>query len=249
MQLPFVSDLNKQLPEMDKVFKATIEPWWEETYPYYQQMQEETIWKALPPVTTAAFEYLGCGHQSVTFANIFRIAYFANFIHATVKDEEEGQQHNRELQFSILIGDFLFGRLLKLLVEADHKRIMLPFAAMICTINEGRVMKHKMNAVTEQAVEKIYAPFYEMIFLSAGFLANKDREFRDLYRQLGFNLGMAIELCNYPALAEQAYKYIAAALGQFKQINQRYHLSNSRLENMISEISHFLPETGAAAVI
>ncbi len=249
MKLLNTSDLVNQLPEMDKVFKATIEPWWEEIYPYYQQMQEETIWKALPPVTIAAFEYLGCDHQSVTFANIFRIAYFGNYIHATVKDEEEGQQHNRELQFSILIGDFLFGRLLKLLVEADQKRVMMPFAAMICTINEGRVMKHKMSAVAEQTIEKIYAPFYELIFLSAGFLTNKDREFRDLYRQLGLNLGMAIELANHPALAEQAYKYIAAASGQFKQINQRYHLSNSRLENMISEISHFLPETGTAAVI
>ncbi len=232
---PLFSD--HQPLEMDKVFKTTIGPWWDYIDPYYQQIQEETTWKALPPVITAAFKYLGCDEHSLTFINIYRMAYFAGYIHTTVQDVEEGQEHDRKMQFSVLIGDLLFGRLLQLLVEADKKKIMMPFAAMICTINEGRVMKHKMNAGAETAVEKIYASLYETIFLSAAVIAGREKEFRDMYRRLGLNLGMAIELTNVPDLQNKADKYQTAARDIFKQINQQSRLQNSMLEKLIKLVS------------
>ena len=91
--------------EMDELLRKTIGSWWDHIDPYYQQVQDETTWKALPSTITAAFKYLGCDQHSLTFINIFRIAYFANFIHASIKDAEEGQAHDRAMQFSILIGD------------------------------------------------------------------------------------------------------------------------------------------------
>ncbi|HNX27828.1 MAG TPA: hypothetical protein PKN87_00255 [Syntrophomonadaceae bacterium] len=238
-----------ELLEIDKVFKATIEPWWESTYVYYLQIKEDTTWKALTPVVAAAYKYLGCDNKSIIFTNIFHTAYFSNYIHAAIGDEEEGQEHNREMQFSILIGDFLSGRLLKLLVDADNNKLMVPFAAMICTMNEGRVLKHKMKASTEQVIEKINGSLYAMIFLSAALITQKDAEFCEIYRQLGFNLGMALELSNDSASLNQAYKYLTATQGLFKQINQQYRKQNSLLENIISEISQIMADIETAAVV
>lgn len=235
--------------EMDELLRKTIGSWWDHIDPYYQQVQDETTWKALPSTITAAFKYLGCDQHSLTFINIFRIAYFANFIHASIKDAEEGQAHDRAMQFSILIGDMLFGRLLQLLVEADHKKIMMPFAEMICTINEGRVMRHKMDAATERAVGKIYAPFYGTVFLTAAIIADRDEGFCKLYRELGLNLGMTIELINAPGFTDMAGKYLDIVRGIFTQINQQSRLQNSLLEKLIIKLCQPFNDNGKTAVV
>ncbi len=242
-------ELNNELIELDRVFKETINPWWDSTYSYYQQLIYDITWKALPPVITAAYRYLGCEGQVITFTNIFRTAYFAHHIHASVRDDKEGQKHNREMQFSILIGDYFFGRLLKLLVEADNKKILVPFAAMICSMNEGMVIKHKIDAKDNQVVEKTKAPIYATAFLSAAINAEKDAEFCEIYRQLGFNLGMCIELSYDNNLHSMALQYLFRTEGIFKQIDKEYHGKNNLLENVINEMKDILAETKAAAVV
>ena len=249
MDLFDARELDSNLLEMDKLFKTTIEPWWEATNLYYQQLEQDITWKTLPGVVIAAYEYLGCDGKSLMFANIFRTAYFANYIHSFVKDAEEGQEHNRDMQFCILIGDFLFGRLLKLLVDADNKKIMMPFARMICAMNEGRVMKYKMHTSVEQAMAKTNASLYATIFLSAAINSNKDDTYGQICQQLGFNLGMAIELINRQETRQQAFRYLSVARELFRQLEQEHDGKNSLLGNIISRISINLADVEEAAAV
>lgn len=242
-------ELNNELIELDKVFKETINPWWDSTYSYYQQLLSDITWKTLPPVIIAAYRYLGCEEQVITFANIFRTAYFAHHIHAAVRDDEEGQEHNREMQFGILIGDYFFGRLLKLLVEADNKKILVPFAAMICSMNEGMVIKHKIDANNNQVVEKTKASIYATAFLSAAINAEKNAEFCEIYRELGFNLGMCIELSYDTNLRGTALQYLFKTAEIFEQIDKEYHSKNNLLDNVINQMKDILAETKAAAAV
>lgn len=247
MDLLVTREFKNELIELDKVFKATINPWWDSTYFYYQGIVCDITWKALPPVVYAAYKYIGCEDKFLTFTNIFRTAYFAHYIHSAVKDAEEGQVHNRDLQFNILIGDYFFGKLLKLLVDANNKKILIPFADMICSMNEGMIIKHKFNIQEIEALEKTKASVYTMVFLSAAINGEKDDEFSDLYKKMGFYLGMCIELSTNTNLHEKALYYLFNAEEIFNNINKEYRNKNSMLENIINDLRHRL-ENNAVAV-
>jgi hypothetical protein len=249
MDLSVIRALINENDELEKVFEATIDPWWDSTNMYYEELEDDPTWNVLPAVIYAAYELLGCEKEFITYANIFRTAYFAHYIHTRIKDVEEGQQHNQQMQFSILIGDYFFGRLLKLLVDTNNRGILIPFAGMICSMNEGMVIKHKIDAADKMVTEKTKASIYETAFLSAAIIAEKDDEFKELYRQLGFYIGMCIELFSDISLnAGSIDDCLFEVETIWEQIKEIYLSKNHLLEKLINEMKQMLAVSEAAVV-
>lgn len=194
-----------ELATVNEVFIDTLKPWWDELEGYIPPMAEEMSYRAIPALVINAYHYLGLSRElGIKMANMFRTIYFATRIHEMIGDDEEGQEHTQELQFTILIGDYIFGRVLKLLLETNTEQLLDMFAAMICQINEGLIVKYKSVRSLEEIITVTRAPFYCYAFRSAAQLKGFEAEDAEAYGKLGHNLGMALELLDAGHLHEAA---------------------------------------------
>ncbi len=204
----------------------------------------------MPALVLSVYKYLGINKEiSIAMTNIFQTIFFAYSIHATVQDDEEGQKYDQELQFGILIGDYVSGRVLKLLFEAEAVRFLKDVADMMCSINEGMVMEHKLNAEYEQILLKTRAPIYELAFYTAAELAGLKEEEQELFRIMGTKLGMGIELSAYGNCRDEAQAYIHESQGLFRDLNQQRSHRNSTLEKAIKELHACICQVDKVAAV
>ena len=113
MNLLFTRDLKTELADLEQVFKHSLLPWWDNIDNYVKKLQNDLTWVILPPAVMSIYQYTGHSRQlSISMSSIFRNCYLAHRIHGLVKDDEEGQQYDQDLQFNILLGDYISGRVL-----------------------------------------------------------------------------------------------------------------------------------------
>ncbi len=209
MVFQFTRDLSSELVDMDGVFKASILPWWQEIQTYLELIRLDHTWRTLPAVVFSIYRSTGLNREfCVSMANIFKILYLSVFIHELIKDDDEGQEYNQDMQFSILIGDYMFGRILALLIEAEADMLLPTFADMICEINEGMVSRYKLGGSPEKFVESTRASLYKNAFLTAAHCAGKNVEEQEFYKQAGYKLGMAIEFSKDEVFRDGALSYL-----------------------------------------
>jgi len=250
MKFIFSRDLKYEILDVDKAFKKSLFPWWEDISVYLERLEDDITWNSIPVLVLSIYKFQGFDRSlTIQMANLFKMIYFANSIHAFVKDDSEGQEHNRELQFNILIGDYIFGRILKLLHEAKVDKLLQIFSEMICEINEGMVMKHKLSAGYKQVLAKTKASIYSTAFLTAAELSNVEDEEKELFRQLGYNLGMSIELPSNDASQNEIMEFINKSEYLFRELNQQKNAANSSLEEIIKEIHDMIYDIDKAAVV
>lgn len=205
MVFQFTRDLSSELLDVDGVFKTSVLPWWEEIQTYVELIRLDHNWKALPAIVFSVYRGTGLNREfCISMANIFKILYLSVFIHELIKDDEEGQEYNQDLQFSILIGDYMFGRILALLIEAEADMLLPIFADMICEINEGMVERYKLGPDPQKFVPSIRASFYKTAFLTAACCAGKNREEQVYFEEAGYKLGLAVEFIKEKVLRDQA---------------------------------------------
>ncbi|MDD2510432.1 MAG: polyprenyl synthetase family protein [Syntrophomonas sp.] len=247
----FARELRTELIDVDKVFKQNLLPWWDDIYSYIKLLDDDLTWNQLPPLVYIVYQYLGLDRSiSISMTNIFKTLYLANSIHGRVTDDEEGQKYDRELQFSILIGDYMFGRMLKLLVEAGADKLVGHFAGMMAEINEGRVMEWKLQADHKDVLLKTRGSLYATAFETAAQLSGMSGMLLQNCRQLGLNLGMSIELMSCDIAREEVLVYIHEAERNFKIINQQHQRrANSSMESAINEIHLLLCNIDNVAVV
>ncbi len=242
----FTRELQADLQDVNACFHQSLLPWWEELSVYIDGLEQDVTFRSLPAVVIAGYRALGIGRQqTIAMANLFKTIYFANYIHSLIKDEEEGQQCDRWLQFSILIGDYIFGRILKLLLEAKADELLDDFSRLMCQINEGLVVQHKMNDNTEVVIEMTRSPLYATAFRTAAKLSKMENPLIEKYEELGHNLGMAIELIQGKGLPVKEYLFTSEyLLGSFssKQENTgRFKLLYGMIKKLGEDLSLLNP--------
>lgn len=195
MKYVFSRDMHADLWSVDRMFQHSLDSWWDELITDINEMEGDPTFNVLPAATVIAYRNLGLGKElSVAMANIFKTLYFASYIHATVKDCEEGQEHDQRLQFTILIGDYIFGRILKLLLEAEADNLLDDFSQMMCEISEGMMLEFKTDSSVEVVLQKTRGSLYSTAFLTAARMARLDKEQTRNYEEIGYHLGLALEL-------------------------------------------------------
>ena len=237
MIFAFTSELEVELNNIDKMFQQGLQAWWEDLTSLLERLQSDTSLQIMPAVVVLAYKYLDSDEKlSVSMASLFKTLYFANLVHNQVKDEEEGQLYNQDLQFSILIGDYIFGRVLKLLLEVGAVQVLDSLALMMCRINEGLVLEHKLGEPPAEVMERGNASIYATAFLTAARLKGLGPEAINLYEQLGHNVGMALELL-IAGMSTQAQHYIERSAQLIVKFKAATGFTHGCLDKFLQELS------------
>lgn len=249
--LTFYKEFKQELLEIDYHFHNYLNSWWEDIYNYTYTLEEDLLWQSIPEFVLLAYDYFGVEQDlSIKMAVIFKMVYLSNHIHAHIKDDEEGQAYNQELQFTILIGDYLFGQIMKLLLEVGAVKVVDAFTDMMGEISEGYIIKNKIDASAIEVLEKTEASYYSTAFFTAARLSGITSE-RDLIliKELGLSLGMIMYLILNNRTHNEINDYML-------KINQLYNLVNhnkgndkSFLPKAIIKLNEFLGNQSKAAVI
>lgn len=212
MNWGFTRGLQEELLQVEASFKTCLDPWWKEVENYYEQLKDDDTFVMLPALTLSVYRHMGHDlSTSITLATISKIIYFSNSIHEHVKDDEEGQKPDQDLQFSILIGDYMLGQVLSILVD-EQLDILLPmFSDLMAEVNEGLIAKYKMNLDWQEGMEKSRMPIYRIVFMSAARLAQAGLKEEERLAYLGYHAGMTVELCKETAYYDTARSHAQQA--------------------------------------
>lgn len=173
-----------------------LKSWSQGLAPYINHLVKNDLhWRTLPRVIDALGTCVRLEQKIKLYLGaIFEMLYLADHIHCQVRDDEEGQEHNEELQFSILIGDYIFGESVKMLGEIEGYQLLGLFSELICFINEGHVKNKLATGVNLEVLEAEKASFYRYAFLITACLAGLPREEGRIWEEAGNCLGMAVVL-------------------------------------------------------
>lgn len=237
MEFILTDNIKTDLVKVDIEFEKSLRPWWEELRLFLPAPGQEPGYDLLPAMVINAYRWAGNGHRlTIQMANLFRIINLASLIHLRVKDVEEGQEHNQEMQFAILIGDYIYGRVLKLLGETEADKLLDQFAVMIARINEGMVMKYKLDSGLDEYLSRGRAPFYANAFSSAARMQDWDPPHVALYEAVGQNLGLALEMIYVYKQPDMGYRYLRQAELGYQQLVQDGFFRSDALDDTIRAI-------------
>lgn len=247
----FSWELKKDVFEIESIFNESLHSFRGEIEDFTEYLETDPLWKNIQEFVLVTYEYFGLERNlAIKIAVIFKMAYLANYIHESVKDDEEGQPYNQKLQFTILIGDYLFGKIMSLLLEAGGDMLVKSFANMLAEINEGLIIKYKVDKYSEEVIKNTKASYYSYTFLTAARLAGINSE-KDLHNinDLGTSIGMVMYLIYNKGSHEQIRKHYLQAQHLFTLVNQDMKVLNSNLEKSLKEISDFSGGLSEVAVI
>lgn len=237
MKFTFAKALTEELKQVETIYQEGLQIWWDDLASLRECLQDDKSLQLMPAVVVMAYKYIDSDHKlMIEMASLFKTLYFANLIHHQVKDEEEGQANDQALQFTILIGDYIFGRILKLLLKIGAVEVLDNLALMICRINEGLVMQHKLEARPLEVIKRSNAAIYEAAFVSAARLKGLAPEAIELYGRLGFHIGMAVELL-IAGINEGVRPYIEKSLDLLEQFNDLYGFYDSCLHSLLQDMA------------
>jgi hypothetical protein len=250
MEYAFFQELYAELNDLQETFRKSLSPWWEELQEYIKPLDYDPTGVLLPPFVLGVYKFTGTNRATaITMANIFKSLYLAHSIHSLIRDDEEGQEYGRELQFRILIGDYLFGMVLKQLVDAGVDGLLEPLTAMITDINSGMVLKHKLKGQELKVLEQTRASFYRTSFSTCAELAGVPDAVKQQYGDMGFNLGMAVELLYHKTLYSHAREYLCNAEKLLKSLAVDQAAGGSVLVRALEELEGYLCDMEQVAVI
>lgn len=246
----FIKELDNEISDIEVGFRQELLPWWDDLLPYIDGLKDDFTWNALPPLVVAAYRLVGLDRSAgLAMANVFKTIHLANHIYCSVKDEGEGQIHDQELQFSILIADYLSGNVIKQLVLANTSHLLKQLSDMVANINEGLIWQHKLGVSPREVVLKTRAPLYTTAFRTAAQLAGMNEEDKLLYTNLGFNYGMAMEFMHERRYYNEAEAYYNESRHLFQRLNLNLAAVNVPLEKVLIEMHLYSCDVQKAAVI
>ncbi|HWP98480.1 MAG TPA: hypothetical protein VN426_16680 [Syntrophomonadaceae bacterium] len=250
MNVGMTRELHNDLLAVNEVFKSSIQPWWNDVLVYHEQVEKEETFALLPALTLAVFDYMGHKREvALVIASIVKLFYFNNRIVETVKDDEEGQVQDQNLQFSILIGDYVLGSILKLLVENEVDSLLKLFSDMMAQVNQGLVEKYKLSMSCQEIIMKSRIPIYQTAFLAAARLGEVDPQEEARLKQMGLHVGMAVELLREGNLQEEARLHIHGAEALLKQMGKCNETHGSSLAIILRGLHEILCSVDQAAAI
>lgn len=233
---------------VDAHFTGLISRWADRLEPYVEAADRDSTFVCMPLLVNKAFRFLGNEPGvSIAMADIFKAVYFSNTINLSLGDEAEGQSYDRQMQFGILIADYLFGRVLKALMDLDAAWLLGDFANMMAEINEGFVLQHCLDADAGTVIEKTRIPLYTTAFYAAGRLAGCDGESARAYSRIGGSLGMAMEL--YSIGDPKCRQHLLEANAMLQSLNIRNRNFEHDLCRLVDVLAgEFVPDSQIAAV-
>ena len=238
--LSFAEPYRTDLQLLQKDFEKALLPWWQELEPKYTEFNDNFTFSLLPVFSLALDDYLGIKRDaSMVMANVVRLFYFGHHLHELVPDENEDSYHEAEVEFSILAGDYILGKVLHLLTEADLEMLLGIFSEMMAEMNEGMVLKYYFQPSCIDMLIRSRMPLYASMGLSAATVAKQPEPRKLLFRDLCFHYGMAAELVNHNGFPDEAHRHLSKCEAIFAEINYSSSFTNTALEKAICDLRIF----------
>lgn len=183
--------------------------------------------------------------RAISLASIFQFIYIASNVHNDIKEDVEITNQEdwpgNNCHLPVLVGDYLYGRFFTTLCEAGIEKYLSPLAEIICTINEGGIMRLKAKEIENcpqevDIIEKEVATLVAGCCSLGGHVAGAGQEHLDLLRGMGMNLGMAIGFMEKEQHLDVAGKYLAKSLSYLEQLpgGINRNVLRALLETMLS---------------
>lgn len=189
--------LEQRLRKVDGLMRDSLGPWAAPLEEYCREAAARVHWRMLPASVLCAHDLAGAeSDYSLRMATMFRLVDLAGFIHGTVRDDSEGQEYDQRLQFAILVGDYIFGLVLRLLGDIDAYDLLPVLAAMMCEINEGRALRcvEGRREASLPVLEKEVATLYRHAFLVASLACGLPEREQRAFAAMGHALGVEFAL-------------------------------------------------------
>lgn len=181
-----------------------------------------------PALTLLSAGLLGkISDRAISLASVFQFIYIASNVHNDIKEDgditNQGDWPGNNCHLPVLVGDYLYGRFFTTLCEAGIEKYLLPLAEIICTINEGGIMRLKAKEMDNcpqegEIIEKEIAALVAGCCSLGGHLAGAGQDLQDLLHGMGMNLGMAIGFMEKEQNPEAVGKYLAKSRSFLEQL-------------------------------
>ncbi|MDH7480305.1 MAG: hypothetical protein QHH02_09865, partial [Syntrophomonadaceae bacterium] len=139
--------------------------------------------------------------RAIGMASIFQLVYLAAEVHGRIVDEDP-QSENRYLfshYFPVLIGDYIYGKLLRRLCEIGCSQRVAQLASVICDMNAGGLKRKELlegdnrsDASTLAALELEYGSLYNEAARVGIWLSGGNDRLEEDFGRIGFAIGMSL---------------------------------------------------------
>lgn len=189
-----MSQFLEEMNRMNWYVEKSISKWQSELAPVLEAIKDVRHWMALPYHTIAINRILGSSvDDAACMGAIFRLYLLSDYVHSLVKDDDEGQTYNSDLQFNILIGDMLYGSALCLLSENNWEHLLPVFSNMIVQVNEGHALAYSDKQYDPiKLAAKEWGSFYRASFSTAGIVNKQNTEIIKQLDTIGLDLGLSV---------------------------------------------------------
>jgi len=184
------------------------------------------------------------GPRVLDLASIFQLVYLAAEVHDRVDELREKTVIKGESgpYFSVLAGDYLYGRLLQRLCEIECSARVVPLARVICLMNDGGIRRKEIAHLSEagefllrEILEKEFAVLFAEAGKTGAWLNGCSAAEEEMLGKIGWHLGLAAgaeERGLSPAWREFYYQRAEEALLSFPEgeIKQLLRLLLSKAE-------------------
>lgn len=200
---------------------------------------ERHLRPALVILTARLFNRPVCD-KVISLAGIIQFIYTASLVHLGISDQDKADKGllapQDGSQFPVLIGDYLYGKFFTTLCDAKMLPFLNPLAEIICQMNEGSILKKKVeqnNLLAKdwflQIVEKETAELLAGSCRLGAELGNASPAEIAKSDNFGRYLGLALGLIERGVSFDKASEYLKQALKEllgFKEVPARKALEN-----------------------
>lgn len=116
----------------------------------------------------------------------------------SIRDNQSDQNNHNNLHFPVLIGDYIYGTLLRRLCDLGCIEILPDLGAVICDINEGAMRRDELSVSGGSpldymsAIRQEYGSAFRQAALTGMWLAGGDSDLADTYSEMANYIGTII---------------------------------------------------------
>ncbi len=206
----------------------------------------QVIRPALVILAGRLFNY--SAEKTIMLAGIFQFIYMASQIHAGISDSDSDENKNYGSKFPVLVGDYLYGKFFTFLCDAGIIRFLQPLAEIICSINEGRILKQNAGGaydthplIFKEIISKEMATLFAGCCRLGACLSSAEEENQKYLYRFGFNLGVAYGMMEQGDPFKQGNNFFHCALAELERVPAKPE------RDVLAELVRFLSGNGVAS--
>ncbi len=231
----YFQSINQELEEVEAIVRKVLKVKKAEhvallTYKKFSRLNQK-IRPAMVIYTAELFSYKK--ENIFQLAAVMQLLYTASQIHTNIADSDSptAEEINRleEYQLPVLLGDYLFGQCLSMLVKGSMTGFIATLAKIICSVHDvaatqTQYQKSELSNNPELLHDMMHrdsGQFFAGCCSLAAKISGANKEEVEVMHEFGLHVGVGYGLLEWGAPIEQAQLYFAKAREVLDQISRK----------------------------